>query len=359
MSTDEQTASLRTSVVASAAPPLRIGIVADSPTFPHDWNTIRESVQLADSLGYDSVWLGEAWGYELFTSLADLVRVTSRMKLGAGVANIFSRSPAVLAATAATLDERSGGRMVLGLGSSGPQVVEHWHGVPFTRPLQRIREYIQIINTILRREPLNFAGEIFTLERGFTIRFAPIRDHIPIYLASLGPKNIQLAGEVADGILPVYWPTRDYPDLRAQLDASSAKAERPAGSVSIAPYITVEVILDEGERVAARQRAAAPVAFYVGRMGTFYAEMLTRHGFGEDVQAIIKGWETGHKSAIAAVSEQLLAATAIIGTPEEVVATLREWQTLGVDEPLISMPAGTTEQVAAKLEALARAAGLN
>lgn len=339
-------------------PPLRIGVIADSPTFPGDWNLIRENVRLADSLGYDSVWLGEAWGYELFTSLADLVRITSRMKLGAGVANIFSRSPALVATTAATLDERSGGRMLLGLGSSGPQVVEHWHGVPFARPLQRTREYVAIINAILRREPLNFKGEIFSLERGFTIRFKPIRDHIPIYLASLGPKNIQLAGEVADGILPVYWPARDYPALRQQLDEGSAKADRLAGSVSIAPYLTVEIALDEGERQAARMRAAAPVAFYVGRMGTFYAEMLARHGFGADVAAILKGWESGHRSAIAAVSDQLLDATAIVGTPDEVVARLREWQALGMDEPLISMPGGTAEEAAARLEALAHAAGL-
>lgn len=358
MSADEIAGLSDTSAASDGAPPLRIGIVADSPTFPHDWNTIRENVRLADTLGYDSVWLGEAWGYELFTSLADLVRETKRMKLGAGVANIFSRSPAVIAATAATLDERSGGRMVLGLGSSGPQVVEHWHGVPFTHPLQRTREYIQIINAILRREPLNFKGEIFSLERGFTIRFTPIRDHIPIYLASLGPKNIQLAGEVADGILPVYWPARDYPDLRAQLDAGSARAGRPAGSVSIAPYLTVEVILDEAEREEARRRAAAPVAFYVGRMGTFYAEMLSRHGFSEDVSAIIKGWEGGYKSAIASVSDQLLEATAIVGTPHEVVVRLRVWQTLGVNEPLISMPSGTPEQAASRLEALAQAAGL-
>ena len=337
---------------------MRIGIVADAPTFPGDWNTIRESVHLADSLGYDAVWLGEAWGYELFTSLADLLRVTQRMKLGAGVANIFSRSPAVIAATAATLDERSGGRMLLGLGSSGPQVVEHWHGVPFQRPLQRTREYVQIINAILRREPLNFKGEVFSLERSFTIRFTPIRDHIPIYLASLGPKNIQLAGEIADGILPVYWPARDYPDLRAQLDTGSAKAGRPAGSVSIAPYLTVAVILDEAERAAARRRAAAPVAFYVGRMGAFYAEMLTRHGFGDEVAAIIKGWEGGQKGAIAAVSDEMLDATAIIGTPDEVVARLREWQALGMNEPLISMPDGAPDQVAARLEALARAAEL-
>lgn len=355
---DETSEAPGAPTVSGGAAPLRIGIVADIPTFPRDWNTIRESIHLADSLGYDSVWLGEAWGYELFTSLADLLRVTTRMKLGAGIANIFSRSPAVIAATAATLDERSGGRMALGLGPSGPQVVEHWHGVPFVKPLQRTREYIQIINAILRREPLNFKGDIFSLERGFTIRFTPIRDHIPIYLASLGPKNIQLAGEVADGILPVYWPARDYPDLRTHLDDGSAKAGRPAGSVSIAPYLTVVIVMDEAERQAARLRAAGPVAFYVGRMGTFYAEMLRNHGFSDDVAAIIKGWESGQKGAIAAVSDELLDATAIIGTPDEVVTRLREWQALGMDEPLISLPDGSPDQVAARLEALALAAGL-
>src|SRR5215469_17459339 len=117
---------------------LRIGIVADNPSFPADWHNVVEKVRVADQLGYDSVWLGESWGYELFTSLADLVRVTQRIKLGAGIANVFSRSPAVIAATAATLDERSNGRFLLGIGSSGPQVIEHWHGVPYAKPLQRI-----------------------------------------------------------------------------------------------------------------------------------------------------------------------------------------------------------------------------
>lgn len=341
-----------------ATRPLRIGLVADSPTFPGDWNTILENVRLADGLGYDAVWLGEAWGYELFTSLADLVRVTSRMRIGAGVANIFSRSPAVIASSAATLDERSGGRMLLGLGSSGPQVVEHWHGVPFTKPLQRTREYIQIINAILRREPLHHQGELLTLDRGFTIRFKPLRERIPIYLASLGPKNIHLAGEMADGILPVYWPARDYPALRAQLDAGSREAGRPVGSVRIAPYITTAVILDESRREVARRQARAPLAFYVGRMGTFYAEMLARHGFPDEVAAIQRGWESGQQAALDAVSDRLLDATAIIGTPAEVVAKLREWRALGMDEPLISMPPGSPDQAGAVLDALAREAGL-
>jgi F420-dependent oxidoreductase-like protein len=339
--------------------PLRIGLVADSPTFPGDWNAILENVRLADGMGYDAVWVGEAWGYELFTSLTDLVRVTERMKIGAGVANVFSRTPALIAATAATLDERSHGRMLLGLGPSGPQVIEHWHGMPFSKPLQRTREYIEIIDRILRREPLNYEGDIFKLERGFTLRFKPPREHIPIYIGSLGPKNIALAGEMADGILPVYWPSQDYPDLRAQLDAGSAKAGRPAGSAKIAPYITTAIILDEREREIARRKARQPVAFYVGRMGTFYGEMLSNHGFAEDVEAIKKGWESGQAGGIAAVSDKLLDATAIVGTPAEIVARLREWQALGVDEPLVTMPPGGPDEVGPRLEALAREAGLS
>src|SRR5579884_2601962 len=222
--------------------PLSIGLIADSPTFPGAWNDVLEKVRLADRLGFDSVWLGEAWGYELFTSLADLVRATERIRVGAGVANVFSRSPAVIASAIATLDERSGGRMILGLGTSGPQVVEHWHGIPFERALRRLREYVEIVNMILRRERLHYRGEIFSLDRGFTLRFRPIRDHVPTYLASLAPRSIDLAGEIADGILPIYWPADDFPSLRARLDSVSLAAGRSAGNVRIAPYITVVLI---------------------------------------------------------------------------------------------------------------------
>ncbi len=338
--------------------PLAIGLIADSPVFPGEWNAILDLVSHADQLGYSSVWLGEAWGYELFTSLADLVRVTNRIKLGAGIANVFSRSPAVIASATATLDERSGGRMLLGLGSSGAQVVEHWHGVPFNKPLRRIREYATIINMIMRREPLVYEGEVFHLNRGFTLRFHPPRTHIPIYIAALTPKSIEQTGEIADGILPTYWPSHDFPDLRAQLDAGSAKAGRPAGSVAIAPYIVTDIVTTEEERAKARMRARGPIAFYIGRMGTFYAEMLANHGYADEVAAVKKGWESGQAAALAAVNDRLLDATAIIGTPEEVVERLRDWRELGVDEPLISLPQGDPAQAKQRLEAVARLAGL-
>jgi F420-dependent oxidoreductase-like protein len=332
--------------------PLRVGLVADNPNFPAEWDAVRAKVRIADELGFDSIWLGETWGYDILTSLADLARDTQHIKLGAGILNVFSRSPGVVASSAATLDERSGGRFILGLGSSGPQVIEHWHGAAYEKPLRRIREYVEIVNMIMRREPLTYSGEIFHLERGFKLRFKPVRDHIPIYLASLGPKSVTQTGAIADGILPTFWPAPAYPALRAELDAGSVAAVRDPGSVRIAPYITSAVILDEGQRDLARMLARAPVAWYIGRMGTFYADMLRRNGYPAEVEAVLAGWQRGPEAASAAVTDRLLDDTAIVGTPTEVAAKLRAWVALGVDEPLLSMPPGDVEMAGKTLAAL-------
>ncbi len=332
----------------------RIGFVADSPNFPAAWREVVEKVKLADELGFASVWLGESWGYELFTSMADLVRETKHINIGAGIANVYSRTPAVLASSAATLDERSGGRVILGLGPSGADVIEHWHGVPFEKPLQRTREYVDIIRMILRGDKLVYSGKFFSLERGFKLRFKPLRADLPIYIAAMGPKNVMQTGEIADGILPVYWPATHWGDLRTQLDKGAAQAQRPAHSASIAPYITSVFLSEdasEQERQAARLKAAAPLAYYIGKMGVYYAEMLTRNGFGEDVQAVQAGWEHGMKSAIEAVSSRMLDATSLIGTPQEVVAQLDSWAAAGVDEPLLSLLEGSIDQAAAQLSA--------
>src|SRR6266702_7885238 len=266
----------------------RVGLVADIPNFPGPWNEVMEKVKIADELGYDSIWLGESWGYELFTSMADLARITKRIKIGAGIANIYSRTPALIASTAATLDERSGGRFILGLGPSGANVVEHWHGVPFQKPVARTREYIEIIRMILRGERLVYHGEFFNLERGFKLRFKPLRADLPIYIAAMGPKNVAQSGEIADGVLPVYWPGNKWGELRAQLDEGARIAGRPARRAAIAPYIISAIVpenANEEQRAAIRFKAAAPLAYYIGKMGVYYAQMLTRNGFGVEVQA--------------------------------------------------------------------------
>lgn len=332
--------------------PLRVGVVADNPNFPSRWDDVVAKTRIADELGYDSAWLGETWGYDILTSLSDLVRATHHIKLGAGIINVFSRSPGVVAASAATLDERSGGRFILGLGSSGPQVIEHWHGAPFAKPLRRIHEYVDVVNMIMRREPLNYQGEIFQLERGFKLRFKPVRDHIPIYLAALSPKSIAQTGAIADGILPTFWPAPAFPALRATLDEASVAAGRPAGSVLIAPYLTTALIVADSQREMARNLARAPLAWYVGKMGTFYADMLRRNGFSDEVDNILAAWETGPENAAAAISDALLDATAIVGTPAEVAAKIHAWAELGMDEPLIAMPPGDIDSTGKLLAAL-------
>lgn len=333
----------------------RIGFIADSPNFPGEWNNVIEKVKIADQLGFDSVWLGESWGYELFTSMGDIAHVTKNIKIGAGIANIYSRTPGLMAMTAATLDERSGGRIILGLGPSGANVIEHFHGVKFEKPVQRTREYVEIIRTLLRGEKLVHNGEFFHLERGFKLRFTPLRADLPIYIAAMGPKNVVQTGEIADGVLPTYWPSTRWGELRNQLDEGERLAGRPHHSAVIAPYIT-SVLLPENateqDYAAARLRAATPLAYYIGRMGVYYAQMLTRNGFGEDVEAVIEGWKSGMKTAVQAVSPRMLDATAIVGTPKEFVAKLDQWAELGVDEPLLGMPEGSVDDVGTQLAAL-------
>ena len=333
----------------------RVGLVAEIPNFPGPWSEVMEKVKLADELGYDSIWLGESWGYELFTSMADLVRITKRIKIGAGIANIYSRTPALIASTVATLDERSGGRIILGLGPSSANVVEHWHGLSFQKPVKRTREYVEIIRMILRGERLVYHGEFFNLERGFKLRFKPLRADLPIYIAAMGPKNVVQTGEIADGVMPVYWPGNKWGELRAQLDEGARLAGRPAHSAAIAPYLTSIILdenADENDRAAAHLQAAVPLAFYIGRMGDYYADMLTRHGYGADVEQVQEAWKHKEKNPAEAVSPELLEATSIIGTPREVVAKLDQWAASGVDEPLMGMPLGSVDEVGAKLSAL-------
>jgi F420-dependent oxidoreductase-like protein len=333
----------------------KIGFVADSPNFPAEWKQVVEKVKIADELGFDSVWLGESWGYELFTSMADLVRETKRIKIGAGIANIYSRTPALIASTIATLDERSGGRIILGLGPSGANVIEHWHGLRFEKPVKRTREYVEIIRMILRGEKLVYHGEFFNLERGFKLRFTPPRPDLPIYIAAMGPKNVVQSGEIADGVLPVYWPSNKWGELREQLDEGARLADRPPHSAAIAPYITSVILpenADEEKRTIARFNAAAPLAYYIGKMGVFYAQMLSRNGYEADVQAVIEGWKQGMKTAIETVSPAMLDATSIIGTPKEIVAKLDQWAASGVDEPLLAMPGGGVDDAASQLGSL-------
>ena len=184
----------------------RLGIQIGFAGSPSERADIIKRVQIAEDLGVESAWVAEAWGRDAFSMLTHLAVTTKKIQLGTAIVNVFSRTPAVLAMTFGTLDELSGGRAIIGLGSSGANVVEHWHGVPFEKPATRLREYIEIIDMIMRQEKLNYGGKVFKLERGFTMQFPTVREHIPTYIASITPKSMEQTGEIADGWIPIYWP---------------------------------------------------------------------------------------------------------------------------------------------------------
>ena len=181
-----------------------------------------ELAQRAEALGFESVWMPEAYGTDAVSILGALAASTQRIQLGTGIVNVFSRTPALLAQTAATLDLISNGRFILGLGTSGYQVISGWHGVPFDRPLLRMRETIAIVRQVLRRDRLVFNGDIFHLDKGLKLLARPLRDTVPIYLATLTPSGVALAGEMADGWLPVKARREDCPGVWKSAPAEPA-----------------------------------------------------------------------------------------------------------------------------------------
>jgi alkanesulfonate monooxygenase SsuD/methylene tetrahydromethanopterin reductase-like flavin-dependent oxidoreductase (luciferase family) len=286
--------------------------------------------------------------------LTQLALSTKKIQLGTAIVNVFSRTPAVLAMTFGTLDDLSGGRAIIGLGSSGKNVIEHWHGVPFEKPATRLREYIEIINMIMRRQKLNYDGSIFKLERGFTMQFPTLRDHIPTYIASITPKSMVQTGEIADGWIPIYWPKDKIAEGVSTIMEGAKKASKSRSDITVAPSIVMQ-ITEAGSEEQIRMQARAPIAFYVGRMGTYYYEMLERHGFEAEVAKIKEGWAARDpKAAAAGVSDRMLDLTAIVGPLERCKEELDERRKLGVDLPLIGMPGRDATEMAKILQTLLR-----
>jgi F420-dependent oxidoreductase-like protein len=263
-----------------------------------------ERVTIADELGVDSVWVPEAWGRDCFTLLTQLAERTKRIRLATGIVNVYSRTPAALAQHFATLDELSGGRMIAGFGTSGANVIEHFHGVRFEPSLTRLRETIDIFRILIRREPLKYAGKLFRLERGFTLRFAPVRPAIPIHLATLNPKALVLTAELADGWLPVMIPIDKLSAEIAAMRQQIARAGREPHTVEIHAPGGVTVAGGDA-RARAEMMQAGTIAFYIGRMGVYYARQLERFGFADEVAAVTAAWQNGSSAAAAAVPEPM------------------------------------------------------
>ncbi|MGH2915701.1 MAG: LLM class flavin-dependent oxidoreductase, partial [Solirubrobacteraceae bacterium] len=230
-------------------------------------------VREAERLGYDSVWAAEAYGSDAATVLAWLAAGTERLRLGSAIFQMPGRTPALTAMTAATIDELSGGRMVLGIGSSGPQVAEGWHGQRFAHQLQRTREYVAVVRKALARERLTFEGETLSLPlpdgpgKALKLMINPVQQRIPILLAAIGPRNTELAGEIADGWLPTFFSPEHVADFRALLQRGAARSGRSLddGGFEIAP--TVQAYVSD-DREAARDLMRPGLALYVGGMGS-------------------------------------------------------------------------------------------
>jgi len=333
-----------------------------------DWGTgLANAVALAqdaERLGYHSVWTAEAYGTDAVTPLTWLMAHTERLNFGSAILQMPARTPAMTAMTAATLDLMSGGRFLLGLGLSGPQVVEGWHGQPYGKPLGRTREYVDIIRTLLKREaPLEHHGREYhipydgpdatVLGKPLKIIVHPRRADLPIYLAAIGPKNVELCAEIADGWLPIFFsPTRLRDTYGASLDAGFAKAGgKTLNDFDVAPTVSVIV----GDDVDALRGFVKPMAaLYIGGMGArgrnFYNDLACRYGFEAAAKQIQDLYLEGNKrEAIAAVPDELVDEISLIGPKERIADRLEAWKESGITTMIVGAQQPEALQVMAEL----------
>lgn len=323
----------------------RIGIVPFWKNY--DRRHVLRAAQLADDLAYDSIWIPEAWAYEQFQLLAEVAIHTRRLKVATGIANIFSRSAALLAMSVATLDEISEGRAILGLGTSGKLVVENLHGVRYEKPLTRMRDTVSIIRALLRGERLSPELSALLSLRHFKLEMTPVRAQVPIYIAALQEKAIRQIGEIADGWVPTFWPFRHFRTGLEWIAEGARSAGRDPKQIALAPFVAIVPFPD---LAAARALVKPTVAFYIGGMGTYYYETFCRFGFGENATRVRELYMQGRRQeATAAVADELVDAIAICGPPELCRERMQAWQEEGVDAFLMNLPTGVPYEVTEQL----------
>jgi F420-dependent oxidoreductase-like protein len=317
---------------------------------PMDYAQACARVRLAEEAGVDTVWVAEAWGRDCFTILTLLARETTRIKLGTGIVNCYSRTPAALAQHFATLDEFSGGRMIIGLGTSGHRVIEHFHGVPFQPSLTRLREYVEIMRMILAGEPLKYQGKVFRLERGFRLRFPPVRSSIPIFIASLTPKSVAQTAAIADGWMPVMIPLQHLaPEVAAFRQLVRDAGREPQSIIVRSPgAVTVTRDIDK-----AREESRAHLGFYITNMGDFYREQLIRLGYEEAVSTVRKAWDEGGRAAgTTAVPEALIDSLFFAGPVEACIERLEAQTAAGIDMHTVRVEANDSREMVQILQRL-------
>ncbi len=318
----------------------------------------------AERLGYDSVWTAEAYGSDAATILGWLAHATQTIKLGSAIFQMPGRSAAMTAMTAATLDQLSSGRVLLGIGSSGPQVAEGWHGQRFARQLQRTREYVAVVRMALSRERVEFHGETLELPlpdgpgKALRLTIAPVQERIPIYLAAIGPKNTALAGEIADGWLPTLFSPEHVSELRPLLEQGAARAGRTLEGFRITPTVNVMV---SDDHAASRDLMRAYVALYVGGMGSreqnFYNNLVRRYGFEDAAREVQDLYLDGKREqAMAALPDELIDTVTLCGPAGHVRERLTVYREAGVDTLMVSPMAFTRDERLAQLRLISELA---
>ena len=319
-------------------------------------------IQQAESMGYDSVWTAEAYGNDAVTSAAYVLAQTSKIRVGTAIMQMPARTPAMCAMTAMSLDQLSGGRFIVGLGASGPQVVEGWHGVPYGKPVTRTKEYIQIMRKIFEREgPVEFDGQMYQMpnqSEGTTGLGKPLKSilaatDIPIYTASITPAGLRCAGEVADGVFPVWMDPTKYDVLGESIEQGFEKAGngKSLKDFDIAPFVTVAM----NDDLDAAYDALRPwLALYIGGMGAknknFYHEYATRLGYGDAADQIQELYLSGKKpEAEALVPNELLDEVSLIGPRERIIERLGPWKEAGKRSEVGSMLLGVQDPVVLEL----------
>jgi coenzyme F420-dependent oxidoreductase len=306
----------------------------------------------AEELGYDFVWLPETWGRDAVTVMTSIAHATEEIGIGSSIMNVYSRSPALLAQTAATLQEVSDGRFRLGIGPSGPAVIEGWHGIDFGNPLRRTREYVDIVKMVLEGKELDYEGKYFNLS-GFRLRCDAPEPRPKVDAAGMGPKAVELAGRFADGWHAILFTPEAMRDRLEDFDRGTEMGDRDRAEQDVTLSLTC-CALEDGEH--ARHLTKQHSAFYVGAMGTYYRDSLARQGYEDEAHQIAANWMNGDREAALDIfTDEMLDAFTAAGTPERAREELAKFADIdGVDNVSVGFPrAASREEIHETLDALA------
>jgi F420-dependent oxidoreductase-like protein len=325
----------------------------------HDREATAELARVAEDAGFDSLWVSELYSFDVFTSLTHLALATSRIRVGTNVANVYARTPAMLASTAASLDQISAGRLILGIGVSGPQVVEGWHGVPYEHPLARTAETITVVRAVLRREKLHLDGNGSGVPaaRGLRLINPPLRADVPIYVAAIGPRNVELAAAVGDGWLPILFSTVWARDVFGpSLEAGFARSGRTARGFGVMPLVPAFL----GDRRTGLDLVRLFAGFYIGGMGSrevnFYNRLAGRYGYEEEAARIQDLFLSGRKQeAFQAVPDALADEISLVGDEARIRDRLDEFAAAGATGIILAPLATDPDERTVLVEAVARA----